>query len=465
MNPVWQSKRVQRSAFFIFIFIAAIALFAYGGDNIPSASSVFRSGSLTAVEKEEKANEPLGPKVEPLYTGQEYDPEHMPKIPETTHTSQAETTHIGQTETTQTGQAAAAATPVLDPSRIALIIETRPTNVLPALLAHFVATLPPAWVVKLVGSQEAFTIVHKSHSLKQHIASKKLQLQELPSYYPVDSSESISQTLTNVTFYSEFLAPAEWALFFQTDSIICSASDQNIDDWVTKGYDWTGAPWNGDVPGGNGGLSLRHIPPIVEVLKNDAREPGHRQWEDTWVCERLKNAAPAHEEVYFSVESLYVERPLGYHIRGSGKLQDPVVWGNATRRRQIFDYCPETKILLGNMGMEPMDDGEHRKKEQEADAKKAKEDAEKVKKELENAAKAGDAEKPKADEEKTKADEAAAASMKDKKIVADDKKPASVEEKKSSSTTAAVSKAASTSSGKSTGNFAKTSNSTDYADS
>lgn len=397
---------------------AAIALFAYGGDNIPSAAS-FRSGSLSAAEKEEKAKEPLGPKVEPLYSGSEYDTEHMPKIP----------------ETKQTGEAAAAAVASgLDPSRIALIIETRPTNVLPALLSHFVATLPPAWVVKLVGSQEAFSIVHKSHSLKQHIASKKLQLQELPPYYPVDSSESISQTLTNVTFYSEFLAPAEWALFFQTDSIICSASEQNIDDWVAKGYDWTGAPWNGDVPGGNGGLSLRHIPPIIEVLKNDAREPGHRQWEDTWVCERLKNAAPAQEEIHFSVESLYVERPLGYHIRGSGKLQDPVVWGNATRRRQIFDYCPETKILLGNMGMEPMTDAENRKKEQEADAKKAKEDAEKAAKETGNAAKAAEPEKPnteekvkaeekpKVDDEKTKANDAAAASMKDKKIVEDDKK-------------------------------------------
>ncbi|KFX95658.1 hypothetical protein V495_07276 [Pseudogymnoascus sp. VKM F-4514 (FW-929)] len=451
MNPIWHSKRVQRSAFFIFIFVAAIALFAYGGDNLPSAAS-FRSNSLGAAEKEGTAKE-VGPAVEPLYSEPEYDPNHMPKIPETTHT----------------GAAAAAGATALDPTRIALIIETRATNVLPALLSHFVATLPPAWVVKLVGSQEAFSVVHKSHSLKQHIASKKLQLQELPSYYPVDSSESISQTLTNVTFYSEFLAPAEWALFFQTDSIICSASEQNIDDWVAKGYDWTGAPWNGDVPGGNGGLSLRHIPPIVEVLKKESREPGHRQWEDTWVCERLKNAAPASEEVYFSVESLYVERPLGYHIRGSGKLQDPIVWSNATRRRQIFDYCPETKILLGNMGMEPMEDADNRKKEQEADAKKAKEDAENAKKEAEKekAAKSGEAEKPKVDDEKTKADDAAAAAMKDKKVVTDDKKPAPEGEKKSSSTAAA----ASTPSGKekeaqtSAANPAKTSASNDYADS
>ncbi|OBT99147.1 hypothetical protein VE01_02565 [Pseudogymnoascus verrucosus] len=456
MNPIWHSKRVQRSAFFIFIFIAAIALFAYGGDNLPSASGVFRSGSLSKGEKEQKANEPLGPNVEPLYSGSEYDTEHMPKIPETPHT----------------GQGAATVAPGLDPKRIALIIETRPTNVLPPLLTHFIATLPPAWVVKLVGSQEAFAVVHKSYSLKQHIASKKLQLQELPSYYPVDSSESISQTLTNVTFYSEFLAPAEWALFFQTDSIICSASEQNIDDWVAKGYDWTGAPWNGDVPGGNGGLSLRHIPPIIEVLKKDSREPGHRQWEDTWVCERLKNAAPAQEEKYFSVESLYVERPLGYHIRGSGKLQDPIVWGNATRRRQIFDYCPETKILLGNMKMMSMDDAADLKKEQAADAEKARKDAEDAKKEAEKPKteeKANTEEKPKT-EETPKADDAAAASVKDKKIATDDKKPATEGEKKSSSTTTAAAstssaKAKETTSQTSAANPAKTSGSTDYADS
>lgn len=391
-------------------FRAAIALFTYGGDNIPSASS-FRSGSLSAGEKEQKAKESMGPKVEPLYSGLEYDPEHMPKVPEPTHT----------------GQAVAAAAPGLDPSRIALIIETRPNNILPALLSHYIATLPAAWIVKLAGSQDAIAVVNKSRSLKRHVESKKLQLVELPSYFPVDSSESISQTLTNVTFYSEFLAPAEWALFFQTDSIICANSDQSIDDWVDKGYDWAGAPWNSDVYGGNGGLSLRHIPPIVEVLKKESREPGHRQWEDIWLCERLKNAAPPMEELHFSVESLYVERPLGYHIRGSGKLQDITVWGNGTRRRQIFDYCPETKILLGNMGLEPMGDAENQKKELEADAKKAKEDAEKASKKSEEAVEGGGAE--------AKADDTADASMKDKKIVEDvedDKKPASEEEEKSS---------------------------------
>lgn len=263
----------------------------------------------------------------------------------------------------------------LDPSRVAVIIETRPDNTLPALISHFIAVLPPAWVVKMVGTKESFSVIHKSRSLKQHITSQKLQLQELPPYWSVNSSESISQTLTNATFYADFLAPAEWVLMFQTDSIICSASDQSIDDWVAKNYSWVGAPWNLDVHGGNGGLSLRHIPSIVELLKNESRPVGHRQWEDIWICDRIANAAPPKEEVFFSVESIYVERPFGYHLRGSGRLLDGKIWGNKTRKRQILEYCPEAKIVLGNMSLQPANDAEMLKKELEADAEKARQDA------------------------------------------------------------------------------------------
>jgi hypothetical protein len=269
----------------------------------------------------------------------------------------------------------AAYTAGLDPSRVALIIETRPSSVIPALLSHFIATVPPAWIVKMVGTPESFSVVEKARSLQQHIASRKLELQYLPSYWPMNSSETVSQTLTNLTFYADFLAPAEWLLMFQTDSIICAASEQSIDDWVAKNYSWVGAPWNSDVPGGNGGLSLRHIPSIVEVLQKESRPVGHPQWEDLWITERLKNAAPAKEELYFSVESLYVEYPLGYHLRGSGKLVEFSVWGNKTRKRHIFDYCPETKILMGNMDLEAPNDGALLKQELAADAEKAREDA------------------------------------------------------------------------------------------
>jgi hypothetical protein len=240
----------------------------------------------------------------------------------------------------------------LDPTRVALIMETRPQPLLPAVLSQFINNVPPAWIVRFVGSQEAFSVAMSSASITRHVKSGKLVLTEIPDFYPINSSESISTTLTNLTFYSEFLKPAEWILLFQTDSMICSASEQTLDDWVEKGYSWVGAPWHLGSSGGNGGLSLRHVPSIIEVLQNGTRKANSPLWEDRWLCDRLTNKAPPQVEMTFSVESVYYERPLGYHLRGSGKLMDPKVWKNDTRTQQIFSYCPETKIIVGNLKLE-----------------------------------------------------------------------------------------------------------------
>lgn len=240
----------------------------------------------------------------------------------------------------------------LDDTRVALIIETRPIPHLPALLTQFISTLPPQWIVKHVGDALAFELVRSHKPLRRHIQSGKLRLVSLPSEYPTKNNEDLSATLTSLTFYRDFLAPAEWLLMFQTDSMICSGSETDLDDWVDKGYDWVGAPWHPNRAGGNGGLSLRHIPPIVELLKTETRKANDSAWEDLWLCERLKNAAPASIESAFSVESTYHERPFGYHLRSSGKGLDAGVWQNRTRRRIIMEYCPEIKVALGIMGLE-----------------------------------------------------------------------------------------------------------------
>jgi hypothetical protein len=270
---------------------------------------------------------------EPLYNGKvpEYDTENMPAKPSIVEGTEKPTS---------------SPLTMLDHTRVAVIIETRPQPILPAVLAQFIMNVPPAWPIRLVGSQEAFSIVKLSSSMTRHIKSGKLVLTELPDFYPVNDSEALSQTLTNLTFYSEFLQPAEWLLLFQTDSMICSASEQSLDDWVEKGYTWVGAPWNMDVIGGNGGFSLRHVPSIVKVLQNGTRKAGYFLWEDRWLCDQLTNIAPAEVSRTFSVESEYYERPLGYHLRGSGRFLDPKVWKNATRKRQILTYCPEINIIL-----------------------------------------------------------------------------------------------------------------------
>jgi len=293
---------------------------------------------------------------EPLHNADvpEYDPEKMPEIP-----SSAESAKKPVSSSLAT----------LDSTRVALIIETRPQPVLPAVLSQFIGNLPPAWTVRLVGTQEVFSVVMLSASLARHIKSGKLVLTEIPDSYPVNNSEALSTTLTNITFYSDFLKPAEWLLLFQTDSMICSASEQSLDDWVDKGYSWVGAPWFADgSAGGNGGLSLRHIPSIIKVLKNDTRKTNDTIWEDRWICDRLSNKAPANIAQTFSVESVYYERPLGYHLRGSGRQMDPKIWSNSTLKRHIFRYCPEIKIIMGNMNLETASDRAEEKNENDAAA-------------------------------------------------------------------------------------------------
>ncbi|CAD6445908.1 b99c60b2-5778-47e6-b109-220670ffff5f [Sclerotinia trifoliorum] len=238
----------------------------------------------------------------------------------------------------------------LDQTRVALLLETRPLPHIPALLAHFMSVLPEPWVFRFVGSPEANSLILASSSLSAHVKTGKLVITELPGKYAITDPETISMTLTDPTFYKDFLAPAKWLLVFQSDSIICAASKHNIEEYVSANYSWVGAPWNMVVKGGNGGLSLRHIPPILKVLEKEARRPGD-PWEDRWICDRLLESdatkMPGPEvEATFSVESQWYEKPFGYHLIGSGKTLVPDIWDNKERRKHILQYCPEIKIAL-----------------------------------------------------------------------------------------------------------------------
>ena len=59
------------------------------------------------------------------------------------------------------------------------------------------------------------------------------------------------------------------------------------------------------------------------------------------------NMAPPAVEREFAVEDIWTERPMGYHINpivGPGNSLD--VWDDPAKRRMIYEYCPEIKIIL-----------------------------------------------------------------------------------------------------------------------
>lgn len=111
---------------------------------------------------------------------------------------------------------------------------------------------------------------------------------------------------------------------------------------------------------GNGGLSLRRVSVIKRILSFQARfndsEP-----EDEWFGKRLwvlPGAKVASKlDGALAVEDVYMERPMGYHVREGGSDN---VWDDAARRKKMLEYCPELGIVM-DMKLErercPDDDG------------------------------------------------------------------------------------------------------------
>ncbi|RDW61286.1 hypothetical protein BP5796_11178 [Coleophoma crateriformis] len=372
----WQHRRLQRCLTFAIVSVVLLcALLYYKSEFIPdlrldslagihkytsapevdvsfideteshkaSASPLFE---VPALDEEPEEEEPLAPSSKA--TDVPSTAIHSTSTSASTATSTADSAVVA---TIKPEPAALATTVTLDPTKIALLLDTRPVPHIPALLLHFISVLPAEWTFRFVGSEISLGLVNSSVALQRHVRTGKLVLTKLPPQYAVNSQEAISATLTDITFYRDFLAPAEWVLNFQTDSMICSASEHNIDEWVSQNYSWVGAPWHlGNQYGGNGGLSLRHIPPIVRVLEAEKRVP-ESEWEDLWLCNRLgmlpeANMPPPSVERHFSVEAIWTEKPFGYHLRGSGALLAGEIWDKPELRKQIYNYCPEIKIVL-----------------------------------------------------------------------------------------------------------------------
>ncbi|KAH8894857.1 hypothetical protein GQ53DRAFT_642384 [Thozetella sp. PMI_491] len=268
-------------------------------------------------------------------------------------------------------------------SKVALLIENRPFPLLAPLMLHFISVVPPDWRFRFMGSVESVQHINTSVAIQEQVRAGKLDLTYIPSNMTTGSQEEISRFLTNLWLYETVLQPAEWLLIFQTDSILCANSRQTLNEYLD--YDWVGAPWNPTGRyGGNGGLSLRKVSTIIDVLRNQERVHGSEP-EDVWLTDRLgtrpgAKLANGTVSATFSGEMNSGERekisggkdknstldaakhgdyvegiddwrkgfyePMGYHTGGSGNTLHGAIWGTPQLRRHLWDYCPEVKMTL-----------------------------------------------------------------------------------------------------------------------
>jgi hypothetical protein len=117
----------------------------------------------------------------------------------------------------------------------------------------------------------------------------------------------------------------------------------------------------------SGGLSLRRISAIREVLKFQSR-PNDTEAEDEWFSKRIillpsaKMTDRAQAET-FSVDTVRLNEPTGYHVAAAGERLSDGVWNDPERRRKNFEYCPKLSILMPMKLERERCDGDNKKGE------------------------------------------------------------------------------------------------------
>lgn len=264
-----------------------------------------------------------------------------------------------------------------DPRKLALIVEPRPLPHLTPHLLHMMSVVPPDWRFLLVGSPRSVLSVSRAPAILHRQMTGKLDLMVLPEPWGIDGKEDVYRLMTDQRFYDEFLPGVEWILKFESDAILCANSEESLNDWLD--WSWAGAP-RYDVPfplaspssppsllslahsplttpstkndrySGNGGLTLRRVSAIRRVLSFQARR-NDSEPEDEWFGKRLlslpSERVTSSSDPIFTVEDIYHERPMGYHVRGGGgEGMADAVWKDRERRRGIFEYCPELGLVM-----------------------------------------------------------------------------------------------------------------------
>lgn len=112
--------------------------------------------------------------------------------------------------------------------------------------------------------------------------------------------------------------------------------------------------------------------------RQDEGEP-----EDHWLVGRIAtlpnaNMPPPEVEKGFSVQAVWHERPLGYHISAHGTNRHHEIWDNEERRKITYEYCPEIKMILDMKLEKERCTKEEIRKLQEAQRKKEEEEQKKA---------------------------------------------------------------------------------------
>eukprot|EP00667_Euglena_gracilis_P000488 EG_transcript_488 len=241
-------------------------------------------------------------------------------------------------------------------SKNGVLIESRFPETFVPLVQTYLTLLPDEWTIQLFGSP--FTLSRTQASrLRFLIKQGRLVLTPLPNQdWAKGAHEITNLLLTKESFWQS--CRGEKLLFFQLDSVLCSNSQYSVDEFLQ--FDWIGAAWSHYPPftgknflpptGGNGGLSIRSRPKMMEVLRRFPWQ-GSGLPEDVFFSKHLPQVgglvAGWGYADKFSTEGRWSIGSAGVHqpwVKGPAIVHDPDGF-----IRELEDFCPEYK-LVGRYG-------------------------------------------------------------------------------------------------------------------
>lgn len=219
---------------------------------------------------------------------------------------------------------------------VGVIVETRDHENLPLLVEHAHDILGIPVHVFCCKANRDFVEQSRVGQLAQNgrVCITEMGLTDL-------DRQTYSALMTSPEFW-EAVRGRRKILVFQTDAVFCSKSPRDLSEFL--GFDYIGSDWARPRPegivvdGGNGGLSLRDWPKIMESLDRFPSSEWHGQ-EDTYFCFHLDligNVGKGEAPAKFGTQFNFLYKSFGAH------KTDKLHWA---KQILFLIYCPEARTI------------------------------------------------------------------------------------------------------------------------
>ena len=233
-------------------------------------------------------------------------------------------------------------------TKVAVLVETRNAPLLTPTISHYLVSIPQDWPVVLWVTDEIRETLLRTRLIAEQAADGRVVINTLPDEQ-ISVLDALGNTefMTRPWFWQQHMQ--EFMFYFQSDGVLCSASNTTLDDWL--GYTWVGAPttWSTNEEfqgaGGAGAMSIRHVPTMLAVTTHpEITRPVQGETEDVWFVRAIHQNFEQYarwpqpsdrDQAEFACSENGREttvKPLIFHS-GCGSGVD------------LEDYCPELGIV------------------------------------------------------------------------------------------------------------------------